>query len=109
CEREVAHLCLRFSRLGFGIATSIECRGGRILVPGGRHGTGTRIEVRAGPFVGGDHPSEHDVGGSPESYEQYGCRDPVERRDLSASTFSFVLRAPGASLGLLRPCPLCPQ
>jgi hypothetical protein len=45
-----------------------------------------RICIRDGSRDGGDHPSNHGVGGP-----RLGCADPVN--DLRASTFGFVLKA----------------
>jgi len=44
------------------------------------------------PFcVGGDRPTSHDLGCAPASCERYGYPDRAQRRDLSGSTFEFIL------------------
>jgi hypothetical protein len=51
----------------------------------------------------GDRRTGHDLGGAPASCERYGYTDPAWRRDLSGSTFEFVLgrrRAPRRSAEL---------
>jgi hypothetical protein len=60
--------------------------------PGGVHGTETRanqvrICLRDRSCDGGDHPSDHDVGGP-----RLGCADSAHGRGLQASTFEFVLK-----------------
>jgi len=71
------------------------------LAPGGRHGTETgqaRIRLRDGSRDGGDHPGDHDVGGSSESRQRFGCADFAEANDLPARTLEFVLRGSQASV-----------
>src|SRR6516165_6762489 len=55
--------------------------------------------LRDGSCDGRHHPSDHDVGGSSETWERFGCADFAEANDLPARTPEFVLRNSHASAG----------